>query len=286
STDYLIQFTRIAVTRRHVLGLLTALAALAVAWRSARRGRVLAFAVVWFFVMLLPVSNILPIKAFFAERFLYVPLAAWPLGLAALLTGAGRQRRTGLLTALLCVLALYAALTAQRNHIWRDGETQCSDAVRKVPGHPYVHHSLGYYYLQRGQSARAARSYERAVAAVPNEPIFLDSLAIAYHRLGKTDLALSVLQLAVKLNPNDFHLRLNLGRFHLKAGRLEEAVRELELAASLRPDMIETAFCLGQAYEGLGRRPEALAAYRKCAALDPRSRAALDAIERLLRRDG
>ncbi|MBM4043947.1 MAG: tetratricopeptide repeat protein [Planctomycetes bacterium] len=285
STDYLIQFTRITVTWRHVLGLLTALSALVVACWSARRGRVLAFAVAWFFVMLLPVSNILPIKAFFAERFLYVPTIAWPLGLAALLTGAGGPCRKGLLAALLCVLALYASLTAQRNHIWRDGETQCSDAVRKSPSHPHVHRNLGYYYNERGHYARAARSYERAVAAVPNEPVFLHSLAVAYHRLGKTDLAFSVLQTVVKLSPNHFHAHLNLGRLHLDAGRLEEAVRELELAAKLRPDMAEAAFCLGQAYERLGRRSEAVAAYRKSAALDPHNRAAFQAMERLLRRE-
>ncbi|MBM4043946.1 MAG: tetratricopeptide repeat protein [Planctomycetes bacterium] len=279
---HLVQSANIVSTRLHVLGALFALIALATAAWALRRNRTLFFALGWFFIALLPVSNILPIKILFAERFLYVPLLAWPLGLAALLVE-HHTRRLGIVALLLLLVGCASALTAERNHVWRTSETLWYDAARKSPGNPVVHHSLGHQYRDRGHTVRAARSFERALSASPDDWVVLHSLALAYGQLGHTDRAVSMLKQVIALNPDFGLAHLNLGQFRLRAGQVDEALRELELASKLEPNMHEAFFSLGRAYERQGRREDALRAYRQSLVLEPVANPALNALERLVR---
>ena len=80
------------------------------AWLGGRRSR---FAVAWFAIAILPVSNLLvPIAIPTAERFLYLPVAG-----LALLAGPFFARHSRVAVP---ILALLFALTFQRSMIWRD----------------------------------------------------------------------------------------------------------------------------------------------------------------------
>lgn len=50
-----------------------------------RFSRVMFFSVFWFFITLIPFSNILPLRVFMAERYLYLPSVAFSLLLSHLL---------------------------------------------------------------------------------------------------------------------------------------------------------------------------------------------------------
>ena len=97
----------------------------AAAWLGGRRSR---FALAWFFIAILPASNlIVPIGIPTAERFLYLPA----MGLA-LIAGPFFARHP---KPAIVVFALLFALTAQRSWTWRSNTAlwQAADKVAPVP---------------------------------------------------------------------------------------------------------------------------------------------------------
>ena len=108
------------------LAAVLALVALAIA--AVRRGRpLIAFGIAWFFVALVPVSNLMPIPIPAAERFLYLPLAGIALAVAAAAAAAAeRLSRAAVRPALAAVAALAAAYIVvcnRRHRDWHDDAT-------------------------------------------------------------------------------------------------------------------------------------------------------------------
>jgi len=99
---------------------------------------------IWVGVFLLPVSNLLPMMQYMAERFLYLPLVGWLIALASLIWLYGRWRfALGLFGV---VVLTWAALAWNRSWIWRDDVTLFVQSSQAIP--------------------QAARVKENAVAAI------------------------------------------------------------------------------------------------------------------------
>ena len=127
---------------------------LGAALRARRRRSPFAWGVLFFFLMLLPTTNLLlPIGSIMAERFLYLPsigfclvaaLALRPMG-AALARAAVAEPRW-LAPAARVLPALAVALLALRTHIrnadWQDNFTLWTSAVAAVPDSFKVHKGL------------------------------------------------------------------------------------------------------------------------------------------------
>ncbi|MDP6523033.1 MAG: tetratricopeptide repeat protein [Kiritimatiellia bacterium] len=109
---------------------------LSVAWAviaNRRRLPVATFGLLWFGICLAPMSNIIPMMQYMAERFMYVPVAGFALTAGALFAYlAQRQRKIALITAALVLLA-FAARTADRVGAWRDAMTIFEVTVRDTP---------------------------------------------------------------------------------------------------------------------------------------------------------
>src|SRR6266545_6171999 len=100
-------------------------------WSLQRQAYWLAgFGLLWIGVFLIPVSNLVPMMQYMAERFLYLPLLGFLLALGALLLDASRSARASrpepalrpyLLNTLAGITVLiWAALSWNRSGIWRD----------------------------------------------------------------------------------------------------------------------------------------------------------------------
>ena len=100
---------------------------------NRRRLPVATFGLLWFGICLAPMSNIIPMMQYMAERFMYVPVAGFALTAGALFAYlAQRQRRIAIITAALVLLALSARTTA-RAGAWRDAMTIFEITVRDTP---------------------------------------------------------------------------------------------------------------------------------------------------------
>jgi len=145
-----------------ILLLLLLLAAAVFLYRSNPE---LSFGILWFFLTLIPVSNLVPALHYKAERYLYLPSIGYCIILAILLWKlhiyAVRRwpaAKWGIVALASLISLAYGILTFDRNFDWKDDLTIFTDAVRKSPYTREAYAELGVTYreMQRYREAEAA----------------------------------------------------------------------------------------------------------------------------------
>lgn len=142
------------------------------------RNRLMAFAVLSYFVLLLPVSQIIPHHELLADHYLYLPLMCFGLFVALLvqkLSARGeRVKRIAYCTAGV-ILAVLMVMTVWRNRVYRNDLTLWQANYAEVPNSIRAIFNLGSAY-ENSYPARAGELYKRCIALAP-------SYAPAYVRL-------------------------------------------------------------------------------------------------------
>ena len=199
------------------LALLSSLAGLVL---KSRRGDLAVFGMCWFAVALLP-SALVPLHVLVNEHRLYLPMVGLALGGASLLNR-GRFRPV-----LALGLLVFAALSIQRNEVWRNEETLWRDAVAKGPQMARPHVNLGKALLEEGDWIAAIESSQRALA--------IDSQLDRAH--------------------------YNIGTAYLHQSQFELASAHFNRALEIRPELMPALNNLGNTLQEQGLWREALAAY-------------------------
>ena len=182
-------------------------------------GRVAAYGVAWFFLVLAPTSSFLPIADVLVEHRVY--LASWGLFLGAVLGGKHLLARLGPrrdLAAVLVVGAAWAVLAValhQRNAVWEGALVFWRDVVDKAPGKARPRLGLGVAKLQRGDLAGAEAEFLAGIArASPDAAALrvslLHNLGGTRIRLGRAEEALDPLRQAVQIDPTEIDPRESL----------------------------------------------------------------------------
>jgi tetratricopeptide (TPR) repeat protein len=137
--------------------------------RNVGRHPRLSFAVLWFFLHLLPTNSLLPRLDVANDRQLYLASAgvffAVGIGVENLMHQANRRRFVGAV-AVLVLLGLGIA-TVQRNQVYGSQVAFWEAALEKSPGKPRVANNLGYAYQQAGRLAEAKLAYQQAIELDP-----------------------------------------------------------------------------------------------------------------------
>ncbi len=141
----------------------------------------LRFWFLWFWIWLLPASNLIPGLVYYADRYLYLP----GIGAYVLLGMAGSrlarsslaarwspgQRRRALAAAGAMLVAAYAGVAFLRMEVWRDELTFWEDTVEKSPGMYKAHLNLGVAYETNGRLTEAEREYLAAERIFPSPDV-------------------------------------------------------------------------------------------------------------------
>jgi Flp pilus assembly protein TadD len=283
------------------LALLVILAALAVRWRRTRPEA--AWGLAWFLIALLPVSNIVPIGALMAERFLYLPSAGFCLALAATVGRAGAGNRRFLLGTMTVLVLFHLGLAWTRSLDWNDPVAFWRREAALAPGSSLSQANLGQALYQAGERRDAEWRFREAVHLNPSNPFPRLNLAVSLLERGAREEGTRVLEEAVRIRPAFFLPRLMLGREHLARGEAAQAEARLrethqrghrtaettrllgfsllaqgksEEAAGLLEESLgreggdpETRYALGNALLSLGRFAPAAASYREALLLRP-----------------
>lgn len=139
----------------------------AVLWKGAGFVR---FWFLWFWIWLLPVSNIIPLPVYYADRYMYMPAIGLFVIFGLLMSYAGKKagfRMVAIVSA--CVVVAFGAATFTRMDVWKDEVAFWEDTARKSPGQDKAHLNLGYAYEMRGRFADAEKAYEAAVRIYPSQ---------------------------------------------------------------------------------------------------------------------
>jgi tetratricopeptide (TPR) repeat protein len=191
--------------------------------------------VILFFVLLLPVSNIVPIKAIVGDRFIYLPSLGF-----FVVTGAffnvlissqptlSRRRSALAAGAIGLLILLFSMKTITRSIDWRDDFALFSSAARIAPDSPRARIALAKEYFLR-------EDYDAA---------------LEHNMVG------------VRANPYSSEGHILLGSIYFKKGLLKPAEEEFKVALTLDPSSGDANNSLGIIYREQGKLDEALAAFQ------------------------
>ncbi len=251
------------------------LAVLAFGVASLRRASVVGVGILWIFIALLPVLNIIPIGALMAERLLYLPSVGFCIAVGAGVALAldrirGRPQLIWLAaSAVVIVLLAFAAKTWTRNDDWRDGLTLWEAELRKEPQDVVVNNNLAVEYTTRGELAKARERLEVALRANPAYWRAHVNLGIVAHKLHDDAAAIRALEEAHRLDPSAASPDFFMAQVFADQGDLPRAVDYLVKAERAEPLDARTALFLGWYLYRLGRLEDAAAELTRAAALDP-----------------
>jgi len=213
------------------------------------------FGLLWTGLFLLPVSNLLPMLQYMAERFLYLPLIGWVIAFTAIVSAFSRQSIIRMTASV--VILLWAVTAWNRSWIWRDPVTLFVRSSQEGPHTQRVEDNAVAAIIYLPQVQRFLSGHEtntvRTSANVADAGAVLGTLEQAYHLFptnhlvlsyygtslalaGQPGKALPFLEKAAQLQPKKLDYWLNLARAALDAGQPARAKSALEKAAALAGD--------------------------------------------------
>jgi tetratricopeptide (TPR) repeat protein len=245
-----------------VLGGLVLLLALAagglVAFRGWHRGQLVGFGLLWAGLFLLPVSNLVPMMQYMAERFLYLPLIGWLLALCGLALVLPRRRLAFALALLL--VTQWAASAWHRSWIWHDAVTLFVRSSQEGPKTSRIENNAVSAILKQTQVAKlfsydpktklldfkgltdpsaregALRTLETVAQIFPENSTLLSCLGICHAAGNEPEAALPFFRKASELEPKNLAFARNYARAALDANKFAIARSALEAASRLAAD--------------------------------------------------
>jgi len=239
-------------------------------------GRVAAFGVAWFFVVLAPTSSVVPLDDLLMEHRTY--LASLGILLAV---GVGGERLLGRLrwrpaVAAALVIGLWCGLALalhRRNAAWETRLSMALDSVAKSPRKARVHVNLGHALAEGGDTEGAIREYRLALALVGDLPrseaLILRNLSAALASRGRWDEAEDALRRGVERDPANADVLVNLAIALARRGALDDAEGWARRALVLRPDDGQALHLLGTVLLRRGDAAGALGPLEQAARADP-----------------
>lgn len=270
-----------------VIVLLAAAAVSLLASKRLRRDRMLTFGLLFFFLSIAPMLQIVPFgRAPMANRFSYLPSVGLLLALTALgryLWRAGRPLRLLIALLLPALLAGACLLTTARMDAWKDSGALWSEVLLEHPELSYAYYNLGHHHLSAGDPQRALDCYTRAIELDPDVSAYHINRGNLFLNAGEAEGAARDYATAVRLDPSNAAAHFNLGNALRRMGRLEAAVEVYGNALELDPQMATAWLNLGSCEAELGNSGRALECFETALRLDPGMDAARRNLERLRR---
>lgn len=274
---------------------------LIVALWQIRKNPLISLGIAFFFLTLLPVLNIVPVKILIAERFLYLPSFGLILSVSAFINARtwDHKIKNGRVLLFIILIMLFSILTYKRNFAWQSQYTFWSDVVKEMPENSKAHYNLALsqpdidvrvkelrtaLYLnptddlarsklatalsQKGDYDLAVELYMDILKRNPSDVKALNSLARMYFTKGDYKNAKDIFEKLIASDPNNPQILNNLGSVYDMLKEYDKAVNLFNRTLAYDPNNIETYYSLGIAYNRKGRYKEAEVIYRKALNID------------------
>ncbi|MBM4065500.1 MAG: tetratricopeptide repeat protein [Planctomycetes bacterium] len=251
------------------LCMLISIAIIAIRWWKKP---VILFAILWFFISMLPVMNIIPLANIMADRYLYFPI----LGFCLLLSIAVTYLRAAIrYSVIIPLIIFYVVMTVTRNNVWRDEFTLWYKSSQNPLCSFTTYNNLGTQYNKKGYPDTALKCYQKALQKA--QEVGFTQYATVYYNAGnayeKKNMpheAATAYKKAVQLKPDYQQAHNNLGKVYFTLGQYDDALTEYNNALKIDPDFPFAYNNMGVLYNKLGRQDDAVIVYKKALSLDPK----------------
>jgi protein O-mannosyl-transferase len=219
------------------LGYAALLAAAVVPCVLFRKRAEVAASYLWFFLFLLPVSNLIPLgSAQMADRYVYFSLMGFCLGAAFLICQANRKT---VLVIAAAICSCFAAVDVQRNHYWQDDGTFFTRATQDSPELVVGYLNLGVHYFNTGDLVNAEKYLSLAYAKNSKVSKTVHTLLSVYWETGNLGKAAGLMTRAMEANPADPEPYIMLHRIYRRSGDQALAESYHARAVALFPQVEE-----------------------------------------------
>jgi tetratricopeptide (TPR) repeat protein len=255
------------------------------------RWKIAGLCVLAFFILLLPTSSIVPSVDTVFEHRLYLPMLAFSLLAASLLS---KLPRRTVVTAV--VFVVLAVATFRRESVWASDIRLWEDTAQKAPGKarvwvnpggaylntdpdkgrtafrraldlqphfPEAWYDLGIIEQQKGNWDAALADYGTAVDQKPDYWPALNNMANTLFALGEQERALTYLRQTLDLNPNYWPAQYNIAIVHFMRGRYADAIPKLKIVLDWQPDFRDARYLLATSLARAGYRKAADEEFKK-----------------------
>ncbi|MBL7155568.1 MAG: tetratricopeptide repeat protein [Candidatus Omnitrophica bacterium] len=226
------------------LSIIAIILLIATAIKLAKKKKLVAFCVFWFFIALAPAANIIPIQILIAERFLYLPSVGYFIIIAALIVKFFdkikklRIFRYSLTCFSVFLVFVFSYLTMERNTTWSNDIAFSKGVLEKYPDNYRAHLNLSVAYYNAGDKEKSFEEAREALRVSPDE------------------------------NPS---ARRMIALYHIHNERLEEAIKQYREILKNDPQYIPTYTALAIVYQRQEKYDLAYNEYKKGLALNPDS---------------
>jgi Tfp pilus assembly protein PilF len=256
-----------------------------------RRAPIATFGLLWIAVCLAPVSNVIPMMQFMAERFLYIPMAGFAIFAGALIAKlALRMKRPAIAIA---VLLLVAATTRAsfRLDTWRNAETLFRVTVRDTSSATVrPRRNLLAFLINGGHYEEAlplARELWQAHATNENMSArhraeYTRNFGFALMQTGEQAKGIPLIHEAIEIDPSYSTPYIDMGVVTGSSSNPTAALTWFQRAIEADPSDAAGYYNTGIALGEMGKRDEAEAAFRSAIETDPTSPVAHKSLAALL----
>jgi len=256
---------------RVITGVIISALLIIYAVRKRRTNAVLSFSVIWFFIFLLPFSNIYPLPFYMAEHYLYLPSVGFFMILSGILCYLYRLKsyRIASLTVTIILLILWPYLTIKQNRYWREPITLYKHALRFSPNSSRIYHNLGDTYTDMGNYKEAVSAYKKSIKLNPSYADTYTSLGVVYSALGEYKEAIGFYKQALEINSTYVNALNDSGAAYYAIGERQKAISLYKRTLVTNPLYAKAYVNLGIAYYAMAKVDDAVMCYKKALKINP-----------------
>ena len=241
-----------------------------------KKAPLVTFCIFWFLISLAPVSNILPLNNFMAERYLYLASYGYSLFVALIFVYAyksfknSRPAQSIIICLFLTLAALLGIQTLLRNSQWKDSKSLWGRELAINPGSVLANHNLGNAYFIEGNLELALAHLETAYFnnQINNIDVIIH-LGYAYQKSGKPIRAIEKYKTALTLAPADFIAIYRLANAYHQAGLEQLAIEHYQRAIGIEPRFYDAHVDLGLLYVSQKRDAQAASEFKLASEIRP-----------------
>ena len=264
---------------------------------AAKRDRLIAFAMLWFFIAQATESTAIGIELVFEHRT-YIPFMMISLFfvVAVFRLFKNRSLTYGLLVATALVFSVW---TFQRNQIWQNPITFWTDAMIKSPNKPRTYANLAFEYHEKEEWEPAVLYYKKSLnhtdkmtpqdfatyanlgAALIKQNYFFDAVyyyskaigqkkataeilqpfAFALAKIGKLEAAKMYYQMTLNIFPENHSIKKNIGDLIVFLNQYTDPEAQIRQLLAEHPNDPALYFKQGELFEQQGQPNKAVSAY-------------------------
>ncbi|MFA5231832.1 MAG: tetratricopeptide repeat protein [Candidatus Omnitrophota bacterium] len=259
---------------RVIAGILLAFVLVSAAFLKRKNNPLFFFSVAWFFIALLPVSNIVPVNfSFMMEHWLYLPSFGFCVVLASVLCSTPKNKNIILFLRVLAAVLLifYSSLTFRQNEYWREPVAFYNRTLRYAPDSWRFYNELGLEYENYSKNDEAIASFQKALEIKPDLVGVYYNLANLYRKLGREKDALFMYNKAQGINQRLMQEYYERGKAYSKAQKEKEAASAYLRALELDPDNLMLNLELASSYIITGQYRKAITLLLRVIEISPDS---------------